>query len=245
MRTAAERQRATAYSRTAVYYRTTVAISLVLTSALSALWVALMPPFPPTAAEQLAAIADSGDTAVISSSAFIVAQLPFIIALLGIAHLTAQRTPILSAIGGALGVIGGFGHAVFGGFQLVTIVMAPDVANRELFAGLLESEPPLPLQVFMMAGTAGTVLGILLLGIALMRAKVGQRWVPYALWAFLVVEFVGSNLSEWAGLVAGLLYLGSFSALAVTVWRGTADSWTPVVAAGVPTAGAAAAVPRH
>jgi hypothetical protein len=84
---------------------------------------------------------------------------------------------------------------------------------------------PLPLMIIMMCGTAGTVLGLLILGIGLLRAKVGPRWVPYAIWAWLLVEFVGSNFTEWATLASGLLYVGILGTLAVTVWRSPLAVW--------------------
>ena len=77
----------------------------------------------------------------------------------------------------------------------------------------------------------GTVLGLLILGIGLLRAKTGPLWIPYALWAFILVEFVGTNFSAWASLVSGLFYLASFCALAVTVWRSPILGWMTGTAA--------------
>jgi hypothetical protein len=71
-------------------------------------------------------------------------------------------------------------------------------------------------------GLAGTVLGLLLLSIGLFRAGVGPRWVGPALWAFLVVEFIGSAISPRASYLSGVLFLAAFGALAVEAvhsWR--------------------------
>jgi hypothetical protein len=154
-----------------------------------------------------------------------VAQLPFIIAMLGISHLVGGRAPVLSIIGGTIAVIGGFGHAVLGGAQLAQLPMAADLANREMYAALLDAGMPLPLMILMMCGTIGTVLGLLLLGVGLLRAKVGPRWAPYAIWVWILIEFVGTNFTEWATLASGLLYLGTLGALAVTVWRSPLAIW--------------------
>lgn len=221
--------------QTAKFRRTGVAICLVLAAALSVVWVALSPPMVESPIENLNAMTDAGARATISAFAFVVSQLAFILAALGIAHLIADRSPILAIIGGTIAVIGGFGHAVFGGAQLVQLAMAADEPNHAVYAGLLSGGLPWPLMVMMMAGTLGTVIGILLLGIGLLRAKAGPRWVPYTLWAFLLVEFVGTNFTEWATLVSGLLYLASFVALAVAVWRSPVALWmsgTAVTAAG-------------
>ncbi|WP_157509425.1 hypothetical protein [Glaciibacter superstes] len=222
--------------QTAKFRRMGVAISLVLAASLSVVWIALEPVMAESPTDQLGAMADAGARATISAFAFVVSQLAFIIAVLGIAHLIADRSPILANIGGTIAVIGGFGHAVFGGAQLVQLGMAADEANHAVYAGLLGGGLPWPLMILMMAGTIGTVLGLLLLGIGLLRAKAGPRWVPYTLWAFLLVEFVGTNFTEWATLVSGLLYLASFVALAVAVWRSPVALWmsgTAVTTAGI------------
>lgn len=124
--------------------------------------------------------------------------------MVGVAWL-ARESSRLAMTGGTLAVLGGFGHAVFGGAMMVTVLMARDVADRPVMAGLLADIESSPLLVpFMAAGLLGTVLGILFLGVALWRSRVVPRWVPLVLWAFLVVEFVGANLSEYATYVAGL-----------------------------------------
>jgi hypothetical protein len=210
---------------TARYVRAAAAISLILNAVLSVIAIALMPAFSESNLEFLATIDAAGAAATISAAAFVIAQLPFIIAVLGLAHLAGIRAPIIAIIGGTIAVIGGFGHAVFGGTQLLQLSMAADTANHGVYAALLDGEMPLPLMILMMCGTAGTVLGLLLLGVALLRAKVGPRWVPYAIWVWLVVEFVGTGFTEWATLASGLLYLGTLGTLAVTVWRSPLAVW--------------------
>jgi hypothetical protein len=215
---------------TARYVRAAAAISLILNAVLSVVAIALMPAFSESNLEFLATIDAAGAAATISAAAFVIAQLPFIIAVLGLSHLAGIRAPIIAIIGGTIAVIGGFGHAVFGGTQLLQLSMAADTANHGVYAALLDGEMPLPLMILMMCGTAGTVLGLLLLGVALLRAKVGPRWVPYAIWVWLVVEFVGTGFTEWATLASGLLYLGVFGMLAVTVWRSPLAVWAPATA---------------
>ncbi|WP_111721196.1 hypothetical protein [Homoserinimonas sp. OAct 916] len=202
-----------------------VAVSLVLAAVLSIVWVVLRPVADGSPAGQLAAIADAPGLATASTAAFVLAQLPFLLAALGIAHFIADRAPVLATIGASLAVLGGFGHAVFGGVQLVQVGMAADTANVEVYAGLLAGALPWPLMVMMLAGTVGTALGLLFFGIGLMRAKAGPRWVPYTLWGFILVEFVGTGLTSWASLASGLLYLASFAALAVAVWRSPLALW--------------------
>lgn len=215
----------------ALFRRTITSICLALAAILSVLWVALQPPMGGDPAAQLAAIDAAGATAGISALAFVVSQLPFIVAVLGIAHLIRDRAPVLSGIGATLGVVGGFGHAVFGGVQLTQLAMAADPAHHAVYAGLLSGGLPLPLMIMMMSGTVGTVLGVVVLAVGLLRAKAGPVWVPYALWGFVLVEFIGTSFASWASLVSGLLYLASFCTLAVVVWRSPILGWMTGTAA--------------
>lgn len=225
-----------------------VAASLILAAVLSIVWVVLRPVADGSPAGQLAAITAAPGQATASTVAFVLAQLPFLLAALGIAHFIADRAPILATIGASLAVLGGFGHAVFGGVQLMQLGMAADTGNLEVYASLLSGALPWPLMVMMLAGTAGTVLGLLVFGIGLMRAKAGPRWVPYALWGFILVEFVGTGLTEWASLASGLLYLASFAALAVAVWHSPPALWMSGTAASrtlAPNRADRAGVPDH
>lgn len=207
------------------FRRTAAAVALVITALLSFVSTVLAPPFPGSAIAQLAEIDKAGASATISAFTFALAQLPFIVGVLGIGHLLRDRAPLLSNVGTTLAVIGGFGHSVFGGVSMVQLEMAADAPNRAVHARVLEQLESGPTVAFMAMGLLGTVLGILLLSIGLFRGHVVPRWVPVALWAFLVVEFVGSNFSEWASPASGLLYVVSFTAIAATIWRSPASAW--------------------
>ncbi|WP_167140461.1 hypothetical protein [Diaminobutyricimonas sp. TR449] len=225
---------------TALFRRATVAASLLLTAALSALWVLLVPPFPATTLAQLQQIEAGGDVAVLSATAFLVAQLPFIVAAIGVTQLIGQKSPMIAAIGGTLAVIGGFGHAAYAGFQLAVVTMASDVADHDVYARLLDGELPAIVDVLAVGGTVGTVLGLILLGVGLLRARVGVRWIPYVLWAFVVVEFVGTGLTQWAAYASAVLYLAALGALAMAVWRSRLELWTPGPMAAEPAEAAVA-----
>lgn len=210
---------------TATFRRTAAAAGLVTTALLMVVSVVLEPPFPGNFTDQLAEIDKAGTSAIISAFTFTLAQLPFIVGVLGIGHLLRGRAPVLSNVGTTLAVIGGFGHSVFGGMSMVKLSMASDAPHRAVHAQILEQLESGPIVAFMAMGLLGTVLGILLLSIGLWRGRVVPRWVPVALWAFLVIEFVGSNVTDWASPASGLLYVVSLTAIAATIWRSPASEW--------------------
>ncbi len=207
------------------FQRVTAALGLVAAAALSVLWTVLSPPFPSGYAERLAAIEDSGTSATVSAFAFTASQLPMLAAVLGIAHLIRRGAPVLANAGGALAVIGVFGHSVFGGVSLTTVQMANDAGNRSVHAALLENLESSPVMVFAVAGLLGTVLGLLVLSIGLWRSGAVPRWIPALTWLFLVVEFVGTSMSDYATYVSGVCLVLVFGARARHIWQTPRATW--------------------
>lgn len=219
----------------ATFRRTAASVGLVTTTVLMFLSVVLAPEFPGDFESLLAEIEAGGTGAQVSALAFTAAQLPLVAAVLGIGHLLRDGAPVLSNLGTSLSLVGAFGHAVYGGVTLVQLSMAGDVANHGVHADILGDVESGPAVAFMAMGLLGTVLGILLLSVGLWRARIAPRWVAPVLWAFLVVEFAGSAVTEWSAHLAVLLYAAAFFALAATVLRTPAQQWRVGTATPVPT----------
>ncbi len=217
----------------ALFRRTAAAIGLAGAVVTSAVWTLLEPAFPSDMEERLAAIDEGGNGAAVSAAFFPLSQAFMLAAVLGIGHLLRHGAPRLSNLGTSLAVLGVLGHCVFAGSMLMTVTMAADEANHELYADLVGDFESSPMIAFAAVGLLGTVLGLLLLSIGLWRARVTPRWVPVVLWLFLIVEFVGSALSEYA-TYASLVCLGiAFGALALQVWRSPRSDWQVLSAPGV------------
>jgi hypothetical protein len=86
--------------------------------------------------------------------------------------------------------------------------------------------------LFSVVGLLGTVLGILLLSIGLFRAHMGPRWVGPTLWAFLLVEFVGTSLSRSAAYLSVLGFAAAFFGLAAYAARQPLAVWSAEVTPG-------------
>ena len=211
------------------FRRNATAAGLVTTATLSLVSVVLQPAFPDGFEQRLAAIDEDGARSAVSAATFALAQLPFVVAVLGVAHLLRGRSPGVATAGASLGVLGAFGHAVFGGIALVYVTMASDEANRAAYAGLMQQVEESPVMVFAAMGLLGTVLGLLLLGVALWRSRLVPRWIPAALWVMLVVEFAAGGLSDYAATVASVLYVIVAVALALWVARTRSAAWAAPV----------------
>ncbi len=193
--------------------------SLVATAVLSSISLLTMPDWPDGFAALLETIDESPTTSLVSAMTFVLAQLPFLVAVLAIGALVIPRKPVLGSIGVALAVVGGFGHSVYGGVIMTQLEMAKDSAQRDVHADLLTALESSPLVVFMAMGLLGTVLGLLLLAIGLWRSHSVPAWIPGALVLFLLTEFVGTALTDWAAYASSLLYVTAFTGLALAVWQ--------------------------
>jgi hypothetical protein len=197
--------------------------ALVLGPVLAGVSVVFQPDLAGTPREQLAAIGDS-PLAALSLVTFVVSQLPLLVAMFAIGRLLVDRAPRLSAWGTALGVLGCFGHTVFGGISMTYLMMAHDEGQRGVYADLMTRVQNSPIMLFSAVGLLGTVLGLLLLGVGLFRTGTGPVWVGPAIWAFLVVEFAGTAVSSHASYLSVLLLGVAFFALAGVVGRASTDA---------------------
>jgi hypothetical protein len=207
------------------FRRDVVAAALVTSALLALVSVALQPDLPSGHAARLAALHAAGAKAAVSATAFLLQQLPFAVAVLGLGHLLRQRAPRLSTTGVVLGVLGAFGHTVFGGVSLVYLVMAGDPARRSAYAALYQKLDTGPVMLSSLIGLAGTVFGLLVLAAALWRSGLVARWVPGLIVAFVVLEFGGAGISSYASDLAGACALIAFTALAVQVRRMPVAAW--------------------
>jgi hypothetical protein len=214
--------------------RSTVAASLATCGVLTVVSVLLMPDFSGGEADWLREIAAAPTASAISALLFVGSQLPFAVGLVGVAHLLRDRTPVLATLGAVLAVLGGFGHATYGGVNLVMLQMAKDPANASVHADVLSGVGSGPTVPFMAAGLLGTVLGLVFLGIAVWRAGVGPRWLGPVLILFVVVEFAGAGLSVWAGYASAALFGVGFLTLSLVVARSATAQWTTAAEAVSP-----------
>lgn len=209
------------------FWRATGVIALVTAPVLAAVSVVLQPDLGNSSAQRLDAMAD-GSLPAVSAVAFLLSQLPMMLAFVVIGLLLRTRAPRLSAWGATLGVLGAFGHTVFGGTSMIYLAMARDRSHRTTYISLMDSLNNGPVMLFSVLGLAGTVLGLLLVSIGVFRAGIGPRWVGPALWAFLLVEFVVSGISRYASYLSVILFAAAFLALAAELRR-TPENVLPVL----------------
>jgi hypothetical protein len=154
-------------------------------------------------------------------------------ALIGLMRITAERSPRLSNIGGALALFGALVAVGDSTSQLVIWQMGARGADRAQMAALLHRfDNVAGASLFFSIGGLSVVVGMLLLSIALYRAKAAPAWAAAGVIAGTVLNIVGFSASS-----VGILIVSSVVLLAALGWIG----WQ--LLAGGPSAEAAFRVP--
>jgi hypothetical protein len=145
-------------------------------------------------------------------------------ALIGLMRMTAERSPRLSNIGGALSVFGALVAVGDSTSQLVIWQMGARGADRAQMAALLHRfDNVAGSSLLFTIGGISVLVGVLLLSIALYRAQAAPAWAAAAVFAGALLNIVGFSASS-----VGVLIVSSLVLLAGLGWIGwqvlTADS---------------------
>jgi hypothetical protein len=200
--------------------RPVVAAALVAAPLLMMASTALMPPFAADHAQRLVDLHDAGAAAAASNVLFILTQIPMLLAFVGIASLIGGRMPRLALVVTGIGLVATFCEAVMGGTGLVWTSLAGDPANRATYAEQWEQFESSPAMLFGVLGFLGTVLTLVLAAVGLWRTRVVPIGVPLLIAAFVVLEFAGSAVSEYASYAAVSCLLVAFGVVARVLWLG-------------------------
>lgn len=201
--------------------------------------VLLEPDYGDSSADTLNDLVGAGSGPAISFFAFAAAQLPFMVAAAGLAVWLYPAAPKLASVGGVLVLLGGFGEAVYSGIEISETTMADDPTNIEIYAKLVDDIQGNPWMIpFLALGLLGTVLGVVVLGSALLRARTEPRWVGPLLWAWIVLVFVGESVSSaWAVYASVLCMAVAFCAIALSIAGSPSATTAPPLGVKVPREG--------
>lgn len=181
---------------------------------------ALHPPVQQVGEGGLTIAANAGADPVINGvhlAAYVVASFLLPVGAAGLGYLAYRRTPRLATIGGLLGVAGWLPFAALTALDDLARTMA-DLPDSSRYAELYSRFETGPIMLlFLLVYVVAHLVAYVLLGIALLRARVVPRWAAWSLIASSPVTMAGFVLpgrpvatGGIAGL--GLLLIGSLPA---------------------------------
>jgi hypothetical protein len=201
--------------------RAVVAVSVAAGAGIGLGSLLLQPVMPDDPAEFAATLASSPG-AGIGMQLFVFSQLFWAVGLIGVGHLASRRAPVLATLGAVLSGLGAFGHAVYGGAMLTQLALASN--TDAAVAAVLASETTIFLPYFV-GGLLGTTLGLVLIAVAAMRARVAPLWVTIGLLVWVAIEFALPSLVDWSKYLSFVVGVTVFGGLAVAVWRSDLNTW--------------------
>ena len=167
-------------------------------------------------AAQLAVIAQHPTRYYLCTILILGSSMLLVPALIGLMRMSVERSPVLSNLGGALSLLGALVAVGDSASQLVIWQMGARGADRAQMAALLHRFDNVAgsALVFTVGGLT-IVVGIVLLSIALYRARAVPAWTSVGLVAGMVLNIVGFSAGS-----AGVLIVSSVVLLASLGWIG-------------------------
>ena len=158
--------------------------------------------------------AESSGRWMAMSVLFFASAVLFILGMPSVLSLFTERARGLGLFGVALFTLGAVGVAALSAVMVMFRSMAlADAVRPERVAAMLEDSG---LQVMLNIWVYGFLAGVLVLAIALFRARRTPLWVPGLLVAFLVVQLVAPAAGRVVASLGLLLLAAGFTGIAVT-----------------------------
>ena len=181
---------------------------------------------PSEAAGQYAAVAAERGGTVASSLFLLVSSILLVPMVFGILHLVRERGVTLAHIGGGLAILGALGHVAVMTYQLALVEMTR-VGDREAMIALIDrlsNSTTVGLVVFPMI--LAFALGLLLLSIALWRARVVQGWAAVLVLVAVAIDIGAPDGAPTAVSIAKqLLAFAAFAYVGLRVLRMGDAEW--------------------
>jgi hypothetical protein len=190
-----------------------ISAALLVTGALALCLGSFLLPSADGTADTLRIVQDRGGRWLTVAAIFLVASVCLTLGLPTVLTLFDRRGWTLALISTAVLVVGFIGTAGFSMLMVFFRSLAVTGALRD--QGLENATSETGLTVFLYGWIVALYLGELLLGLALLRARVTPRWVPFALIANVVSVLVAPLLPEIASKALTVLLVAGFCGIAI------------------------------
>jgi hypothetical protein len=179
--------------------------SLLLAPLLGLAAAVIAPPSSSNTAADLALISAHHSAFVAEAVLEAAAWIVFIPGVLGMVHLLRQRGVVLGHVGGVLAILGMISFVAESAIAQATAVLAEDAGHRAVYAQAVYSMRHSPLAAFVLLALLGEI-GLILLAVAMRRARRAPGWVVAATAVAVLVDF--APIPDPLGLIITWLLLG-------------------------------------
>jgi len=171
------------------------------------------PPAALDVGERLTIVTEYSTRFLAANLLAVLLQILLVPALLGLLHLLKGREVALGHIGGGLALAGVFGYMGVLATEFVVLQMAQG-DRREMISLAERVYGSVGFAVFLMMFLFGLLLGLIVLSVALWRARIAPIWVAVCIALASVLDLVASTSTvavvlAWILLLAGLGRIGS------------------------------------
>jgi hypothetical protein len=174
-------------------------------------------------AELLDVVAADQTGFVVSTLLLLISTILFLPAVMGVVHLVRDRAPLAGHVAGAAGILGALGHMAYVTYALIVAEMADGGERPQMVALLDDLDQGLAIVVAPLIMSFAPA--ILLMAIALYRARVAPRWAMLAAVAAVVVEAGAPTGTLAAAVIKQALVVVAFCPVGVSVLRMTDKQW--------------------
>jgi len=195
------------------FRRTLAGLCLIAAPVAGLAATVVAPPAALDIGERLTIVAEHSTRFLAANLLAVLLQILLVPALLGLLHLLKGRGVVLGHIGGGLALAGVFGYMGVLATEFVVLQMAQG-DRREMISLAERVYGSVGFAVFLMMFLFGLLLGLIVLSVALWRARIAPIWAAACIALASVLDLVASTSTvavvlAWILLLAGLGWIGS------------------------------------
>ncbi len=176
------------------FRRSVAGLSLIAAPLIGLVGALLTPQNSGGLGDELAIISEQTGRWLVGNFLVLISFLLLVPAVFGLLHLLRHRSVALGHIGTTLVLLGLFFHGTIMGFALVEVPLVESGLERAQMIAFAERMYEGPAFLMILIPFIGFYLGMLILAVALWRAKVAPIWVSALIVAGLLSEFVGTDV---------------------------------------------------
>ena len=224
-------------STTARFRRLAGAACLVLGPVLLTIGFAVLPwhPNDETELESLNSTATHLTATQLGDLLVFLGILAMVPATLAVMRAVARSAPVLGLVGGILSIAGFVSMMLAVVNDQVVIALADTAALRPAAADALDASPAWVINLVLVVFLGGMLIGGIVLGVALLRARVVPAWAAWAVIAAPFVSFAAHAVDRKAvDVVSGLMTVVAYALLAQRVLASDDAAWEAGEIAGAP-----------